>query len=136
MTPPGNDPAEAMFHRVNIAVAILLALGAAAFFAAARPAMAAAFLLGGTISAVNFHLLKRTVSILTQIVAEGEARRPARAGVARFFLRYVLLAVVLYVIFRSSAVSVYGLFAGLFLPVAAILLEAVYQIYAALRREF
>jgi hypothetical protein len=54
--------------------------------------------------------------------------------VTRFLLRYALIAVAAYGIFRSSADSVYGLFVGLFLPVGAILIEAVYATYGALRR--
>ena len=45
----------------------------------------------------------------------------------RFLLRYVLMALGAYVIFTVSPASLYGLFAGLFLPVAAIACEAAYE---------
>jgi len=51
----------------------------------------------------------------------------------RFFFRYLLIALAAYVIFNSSAESLYGLFAGLSLPVVAILIEAVLEVYSALR---
>ena len=51
----------------------------------------------------------------------------------RFCLRYLLIAFAAYVIFKSSADSLYGLFAGLSLPVVAILIEAVLEVYSALR---
>ena len=47
--------------------------------------------------------------------------------VLRFLLRYVLMALGAYVIFTVSPASLYGLFAGLFLPVAAIACEATYE---------
>jgi hypothetical protein len=39
-----------------------------------------------------------------------------------------------YVIFSASPASLYGLLAGLFLPVAAIACEAAYEAYIALAR--
>jgi hypothetical protein len=54
--------------------------------------------------------------------------------VSRFLLRYALMAVAAYVIFSVSPASLNGLLAGLFLPVAAIVCEAVCELYAALGR--
>ena len=54
--------------------------------------------------------------------------------VFRFLLRYILMAVRAYVILTVSPASLNGLLAGLFLPVAAILCEAGYEVYAALIR--
>ena len=96
--------------------------------------MSAGFLLGGLIGIFNLVVLKRTVSAVGEVVVEGRATRSVKRQMFKFFFRYVLLAAVLYVIFKSSAVSVYGLFMGLFLPVGAILIEAVYELYGALRR--
>ncbi len=58
----------------------------------------------------------------------------SKGVVLRFLLRYVLMAVAAYVIFSVSPASLYGLFAGLFLPVVAIACEAAYEAYAALAR--
>jgi hypothetical protein len=49
--------------------------------------------------------------------------------VHRFLLRYFLMALVAFAILTVSRESLYGLFAGLFLPVAAILCEAAYEAY-------
>jgi hypothetical protein len=54
--------------------------------------------------------------------------------VHRFLLRYFLMAIIAFVILTVSRKSLYGLFAGLFLPVAAILCEAVYEGYVILIR--
>jgi len=54
--------------------------------------------------------------------------------VLRFLLRYVLMALGAYVIFAVSRASLYGLLAGMFLPVAAIAGEAAYELWVALAR--
>ncbi len=96
--------------------------------------IAAGFVVGCAIGMLNFHWLKRVVSAVVERAA-GTGERPRSAGVVlRFLLRYLLVAAAAYAIFRVSLASLYGLLAGLFLPVAAILVEAVYEVYAALRR--
>jgi hypothetical protein len=56
--------------------------------------------------------------------------------VFRFLVRYFLMAVAGYAIFSVSPASLYGLFAGLFLPVGGIACEATYELYMALSRGF
>jgi hypothetical protein len=96
--------------------------------------VAAGLLVGCAIAVVNFYWLKRVVSALAdRATATGE--RPSSKGVAlRFLLRYFLIALGAYAIFTISRDSLYGLLAGLFLPVGAILMEAAYELYAAVRR--
>jgi hypothetical protein len=53
--------------------------------------------------------------------------------VARFVLRYALIGVAGYAIFRSSTLSLEAFFAGLFIAIGAILAEAAYQIYRGFR---
>jgi small-conductance mechanosensitive channel len=89
---------------------------------------------GVVIAWVNFHWLERVVSALADSVTQ-QGRKPSGVGVfLRFTARYLLVGLAAYVIFKSYPASVYGLLAGLFLPVAAIACEAVYEVYAALRR--
>ena len=52
----------------------------------------------------------------------------------RFVLRYLAVACAAYVILTSYPASLYGFLVGLFLPVAAILCEAAYELYTALAR--
>jgi hypothetical protein len=94
------------------------------------------FICGCVIAYVNFHWLKRVVEALGErIAAAGKA--PSQKGIVlRFVLRYLLMGLAAYAIFTVSRASLYGLFAGLFLPVAAILCEAAYEAYAALGRGF
>ena len=89
---------------------------------------------GCAIAWLNFYWLKRVVTGFADRVTAQGAAQPSSGLVLRFFLRYLLMALGAYVIFRFSPASVYGLFAGLFLPVAGIACEAVYEAYAGLRR--
>lgn len=129
-----NDSIEAVYQRLNFSIGLLLVAGVLTFLSLRDWRMSWGFLIGGLIGVFNFRVLKRTVSAIGGVAAQGKVTRSAKRQVFKFFFRYVLLAAVLYVIFRSSAVSVYGLFMGLFLPVGAILIEAVYELYGALRR--
>jgi hypothetical protein len=91
------------------------------------------FAAGALIAILNFYWLALTIRA-AGAKAEASGGRSGRAGVVvRFILRYLLIALVAYVIFKSSADSLYGLFAGLSLPVAAILMEAVLEVCSALR---
>jgi len=94
----------------------------------------AGFGLGGVIAFVNFYWLKRVVTDLGEISAQSGNPASGRGIVQRFLLRYFLMALVAFVILTVSRESLYGLFAGLSLPVAAILCEAVYEAYVALVR--
>lgn len=94
----------------------------------------AGFVAGCAIAYVNFHWLQKAVNALADRVTRTGQSVSGRGIVARFLLRYLLIALSAYVIFRVSVASLYGLLAGLFLPVAAIFCEAVYEFYVALRR--
>jgi hypothetical protein len=96
--------------------------------------MAATFAIGSLVGVLNFHWLKGTVEAMGGRV--GSSGRASFGVVVRFVLRYVLIAVIAYVIVKSTAGSLYGFFAGLCLPVGAILIEAAYEIYRALRTGF
>jgi len=97
-----------------------------------RVALGVAF--GCAISYLNFHWLKRVLTNLADQLSPTEPRRSSKGIVLRFLLRYFLMGLAAYAIFSVSPASLYGLFAGLFLPVAAIACEAAYEAYAALAR--
>jgi len=97
-------------------------------------AVGAGFLLGCAIAFLNFHWLKRVVSALADRATATGERQSSKGVVLRFLLRYFLIALGAYAIFWISRNGLYGLLAGLFLPVGAILMEAVYELCAALRR--
>lgn len=98
-----------------------------------RPALG--FLLGGVIAYLNFQWLKSGVSGLADRATNTGKQQSGKGVVARFLLRYVLLGVAAYAILTRFPASLKGLFAGLFLPVAAIVCEAGYELYAGISRE-
>src|SRR6476620_6456796 len=91
--------------------------------------MALSFVVGGGISLINFYWLKRTLAALVDAVAVEGKKRSSAGVVLRFVLRYLLIAVAAYAIFKSSAMSLIGLCAGLSLPVGTVLIEAAYAMY-------
>lgn len=95
--------------------------------------IALGFAVGAAVSGLNFYWLKKVVAgMASAAVSTGQAPS-SRAVVHRFLLRYFLMALAAFVILTVSRDSLYGFFAGLFLPVAAILCEAGYEIYKVLR---
>jgi len=96
--------------------------------------VALGFACGCAIAYLNFHWLERVVSGLADRTTQTGEGRSSKGVVLRFLLRYFLMAVGAYVIFSVSPASLYGLFAGLFLPVAGIACEAAYEVYAAFAR--
>jgi hypothetical protein len=122
------------YERIVRGMLVLAAIATLALFVRFGSAIAVGFLLGSAIAILNFQWLKRVVSALADR-ATTTGRQPSGKGVvARFLLRYFLIALGAYAIFKISPYSLYGLFAGLFLPVGGILIEAGYELYAALRR--
>src|SRR5271166_6161035 len=97
-----------------------------------RPAVGFAF--GCAIAYINFHWLKRVIAGFVDRATGAATSQSGQGIVLRFLLRYGLMAIGAYVILTISPASLNGLLAGLFLPVAAIVCEAVYEVYAALTR--
>ena len=135
-TPPAAD--DFYSRALERIQKFMLVLGAAALITACiffgwRFGMG--FALGATIAYLNFHWLKKVVSGLADLTIGSGTPASSRGVVHRFILRYFLMAIVAFVILTVSRQSLYGLFAGLFLPVAAILCETAYEAYAALLRK-
>jgi hypothetical protein len=86
------------------------------------------FALGATIAYLNFYWLKKVVAGLAELTIGSGTPASSRGVVHRFLLRYFLMAIIAFVILTVSRESLYGLFVGLFLPVAAILCEAGYEV--------
>jgi uncharacterized membrane protein len=118
-------------HRVMLVLAGLLSLTAWAIFGW-RIALGFAF--GCGVAYLNFHWLKRVVNALAERITQSGEPQSGRGIVLRFLLRYFLMGLAAYVIFSVSPASLYGLLAGLSLPVAAIACEAAYEVYVAVAR--
>ena len=98
--------------------------------------IALGFACGCAIAYLNFHWLERVVSALADRATQTPYKQSSGGIVFRFLVRYFLMAAAAYAIFSVSPASVYGLFAGLFLPVGGIACEATYELYMALARGF
>jgi hypothetical protein len=97
-------------------------------------AVALGLAVGATIAWVNFRILVQSVDALGERLVSGAASRSGFGVVVRFLLRYAVIIAVSYAIFRVSTAALYGLLAGLCLPVPALVCEAGYELYVALRR--
>jgi hypothetical protein len=135
-----TDPADDDFYARSLdrIQTFMLVLGIAALITACMFfgwRIGIGFALGATIAYLNFHWLKKVVAGLADLTIGSGTPASSRGVVHRFLLRYFLMAIVSFVILAVSRESLYGLFAGLFLPVAAILCEAAYEAYAAVIRK-
>ena len=94
------------------------------------------FVCGCLVAYLNFYWLKRVVSALADRATQSGHTQSSGGVVLRFLLRYALMGLCAYAIFAVSPASLYGLFAGLFLPVAAIACEAAYELWVVLKCGF
>ena len=89
--------------------------------------------IGSGIAYLNFFWLKRMVTAVADRVTQSGHGESGTAVIIRFLLRYTLMGIAACVILSVSPASLKGLFAGLFLPIAAIACEAAYQAYAVIK---
>lgn len=97
------------------------------------PAGAIGFSFGAAISYLNFHSLTRGVEGLADRIVNRNSREKGSRIVLRFLLRYGLVGAVAYAIFKSSSPAFPGFLWGLCVPVASLMVEAVFEGYAVLR---
>jgi hypothetical protein len=98
--------------------------------------VAIGFTAGGLVSWINFAWLARGVEGLTARIVDEQSRERGGAVMLRFVLRYALVGIVAYAIFKGSFQAFRGFLFGLCLPVAGMLGEAVYEAHAAFRRGY
>jgi len=135
---PPSDPETEQFYaqayaRMMRCMLVVALFAAPVFFWRPGWKFALAFLLGATLSLLNFRWLERTVYGLSELLIKSPKAQPSGRVVRRFLFRYLLIAVGAYVIFKSSVIAVYGFFAGLSLPVVGVFCEAVYELFTTLR---
>jgi len=138
MTPANPAPADDFYSRtIERIQRVMIVIGIAALVTAQVYfgwRISLGVLCGSIVGYVNFYWLKNIVAGVADLAAQSGTPASDRGIVYRFLLRYFLMAVAAYVIFSVSRESLYGLFAGLLLPVAALFCEATYEAYAALTR--
>jgi hypothetical protein len=118
---------------------LTLALGAAgAVFAALRWdwRAGAGVALGALLTWLNFRWLKQGVGALvtvSTVQAGSEHARVPRSVYLKFFGRFVLLLLVVYVILSRSLLPVAAVLGGLFAVVAAVMLELLFELIRSRR---
>jgi hypothetical protein len=114
--------------RIHVLMAVLSAGGMIASGLHGGWRWSAGFLLGAAASWVNFRWLKQMVNAL----GEAARKKPPKTRVAVFLgLRYLLLAAGGYVILNYSALSLVAALIGVFVPVAAVILEVLFELIYA-----
>ena len=113
-------------------VAGVLLIGPAIWFY--RWAGAIGFAFGVAVSYVNFRSLTRGVEGLADRIVNRNSREKGGRIILRFVVRYGLVGVAAYAIFKRSPLAFRGFLWGLCVPVAALMAEAVWEGYAAFRR--
>jgi hypothetical protein len=86
--------------------------------------VALAFALGAALGILNYYWLHEAVQALMRA---GQSRIP-KSVVAKFLIRYPLAFGLLFVFFKTGWLPPMAILAGLFVPVAGVLIEAVIQL--------
>jgi len=118
--------------RTMLVVGVLL-LGPAFWFYGWAGAIGVAA--GSAISYINFRTLVSGVEVLGDRIVNRQSKERGWAIVLRFLVRYGLVGIAAYAIFKSSALAFRGFLWGLCLPVAAMMVEAGVEAYAAFRQK-
>ncbi len=126
-----NERALSRMFRTLVVVSVLLLVPA---FWRYGWIGAIGFAAGAAISCINFRALQRSVEALADRIVNRQSKEKGGRIVLRFLLRYGLVGAVAYAIFKGSALAFHGFLWGLCLPVAAMMIEAALEAYAALRR--
>jgi uncharacterized membrane protein YdcZ (DUF606 family) len=87
-------------------------------------AVALGFALGAALGILNFYWLRKAVEVLAKA---GQSRIP-KSVVAKFLLRYPVAFGLLLVFFKTRWLPPMAILAGLFVPVAGVLIEAIIQL--------
>ncbi len=126
---PDEDPLfESAMCRIMRGTVALAAAGCLVCLVLRGWRWALAYLLGAAASYLNFRWLKRVVDALGAVLSA----RPSPKFAILIGLRYVLLGAGAYVIVNFTSLSLPAALIGLFVPVAAVIVEIVFQlIYAA-----
>jgi hypothetical protein len=83
---------------------------------------------------LNFLWLARGVEAIAERITEHGSREKGGGAVAKAVLRYALVVIAGYGIFRGSEQGFYAFFVGLCVPVFAMLCEAGFELFIAIRK--
>ena len=131
---PADRFYDAALGRIRRFILILGTIGVIVSALRFGRAVTAGFFVGAVISYFNHASLERVVEALGERVTTGKSRERGGAIVVRAAMRYTVIAMGAYVIFKVSQAALYGFLAGICLTIAAMACETAVEIYGALRR--
>ena len=102
-------------------MAVIAAVGTAIVWIWRGWRWGAGFAVGAAVSFLNFHWLRR----LTEALGAAQLRRTRAVFLAS---RYVVLALLAYVILRYSSINLPAALMGLFVSTAAVIIEILYEL--------
>ena len=121
MNPIEKDPLQKRLEFTNwIVLAVFLAISAV--FLSNRFTLG--ILLGGLISILNFHWLYHNLKNVFQSLTE----RAKFSIMAKYYLRFILTAILLFIIIANDLVHVFGLLIGLSIVVINIIMTTIMMI--------
>jgi len=121
VTPDFYDRALSRIIRMTM---LLGGLGAVTILIIRSVNDACGFVIGASLSLLNFHWWKS----LANALGAPSGERPLRANGFVLSVRYVVGAVAVYAIVKFLGITLAAVLAGLFVSVAAILLEILYEL--------
>ena len=127
------DRALERIRKFMLALAGIGLLVCVVFF---RWPVTAGFAAGAAVAYVNHRWLERAVEAVGERITTGQSRERGGGIILRSVLRYALVAVGAYVIFRVSRAGLYGFLGGVCLPIAAVACEVTAELSAVVRRGF
>ncbi|MBZ5671720.1 MAG: ATP synthase subunit I [Acidobacteriia bacterium] len=110
--------AEARLPRWMVGLACAVTMGILLF---GHGRFGAGFALGSALAILNYFWLHQAVEAL---MSAGQAR-PAKRVLAKFFVRYPLAFVAVYLFYKTGWLPAAAILAGLFVPAGGVLIEAV-----------
>ena len=110
---------------------ILFFLLTACGFLFFRKAFALGIFFGGLIVTVNFHLLAGTL----KKVMTPQALNPQRAAMIKYYIRFIVSGLIIFVLISKHIVEPLGLFIGLSLVVGSILIATMCELKTYISKE-
>ncbi len=136
--PDPNSPAErfygAAIARIVRGILVFGIAGTAVALAFYGIRTGVSFLAGTALAYWNFRSLVSAVNSLGERIVVGHSREKGSAIVFRFLSRILLVGIAGYAIFLGWPGSLAGFLVGLCMPVPALIVEAGYEGFTALRR--
>lgn len=126
-----QEEGAALERRLLRGTFVAVALAVAVSLPLAPWRVTTGLLLGGVLSLFNHHWMRTSLAAVFNTTAQQAGR--TRLTAARYFLRYFIIAITIAAAYMLDLVSVAATIAGLCSFAAAIMIEAMTQLYFAIR---